>query len=54
MCGVTTMTNHHLQFDLRHKAHSNQLTVKLLIVLANKTIKPSTINLAQAIKLLHQ
>jgi hypothetical protein len=33
------MTNHHLQFNLRHKAHSNQLTVKLFINLANKTIK---------------
>ena len=54
MCGKTTMTKHHLQFALRHKAHSNQLTVKLLIDLDNKIIKPSTINLAQAIKLLHK
>ena len=48
------MTNHHLQFMLRHKAHSNQLIVKLLINLANKTIKTTTINLAQAITLLHK
>jgi hypothetical protein len=48
------MTNHHLQFNLRHKAHSNQLIVKLLINLANKVIKPSTIYLTQDIKLLHK
>jgi hypothetical protein len=37
--GVTSMANYHLQFNLRHKGNINQLTVKLFINLANKTIK---------------
>jgi len=52
--GKMIVTDPLLQLELRHQAHSSQLTVKLLIVLAKKTTNPSTINFAQDIKILRQ